>query len=538
MGRPAIILTSKFSVPSSRKAFGRYVGYIARKEALEEKEFLTAEEKDELSRVKKQVRKLNQENNFTRVKSEEHSEREAAAEKLMEKRNFFDLNDKEFDKYLGYMVRIDALNQKKNETGLNTKEQTELERIGQAASKLSEIHPTKEKVLDGVFSPDKDIVQLKDLDYIREQLNEGQENNSVLWQDVVSFDNSFLKKKGILSSTTGILNEEELQKATKKMQSIFQKEMDPPLNEMYWVASIHRNTDNVHIHIATVEKDPRRKIINREGISPPKGRRPQKIIDHMKSGFANELIGSSEMTKELSQRRQAIREAIQVNLTSQVEQPTFQAEINQFVRALPESRREWFYNKLDKNQKKMSDHLVDELLKYNSDFQKYKDLVWKMQDDRQDLYGKSKRENKNYAINQLYGKEGIYARNGNALLADLRKIDKQANHNQRHRINFKDKVDPNEYIQSALKEIRKDTTIQNNKIKSNDDYTLHSHIIKRRKNLKGHIYLKKPFISQSQIRKIKSNQEKVFEKTNADIETKKNLREFEKLQNEVERELE
>lgn len=58
----------------------------------------------------------------------------------------------------------------------------------------------------------------------------------------------------------------------------------------------------------------------------------------------------------------------------------------------------------------MSDHLVDELLKYNSDFQKYKDLVWKMQDDRQDLYGKSKRENKNYAINQLYGKEGIYAR--------------------------------------------------------------------------------------------------------------------------------
>lgn len=98
MGRPAIILTSKFSVPSSRKAFGRYVGYIARKEALEEK--------DELSRVKKQARKLNQENNFTRVKSEEHSEREAAAEKLMEKKNFFDLNDKEFDKYLGYMVKI------------------------------------------------------------------------------------------------------------------------------------------------------------------------------------------------------------------------------------------------------------------------------------------------------------------------------------------------------------------------------------------------------------------------------------------------
>lgn len=304
---------------------------------------------------------------------------------------------------------------------------------------------------------------------------------------------------------------------------------------MYWVASIHRNTDNVHIHIATVEKDPRRKIINREGISQPKGRRPQKIIDHMKSGFANELIGSSEMTKELSQRRQAIREAIQVNLTSQVEQPTFQAEINQFVRALPESRREWFYNKLDKSQQKMSDHLVDELLKDNSDFQRYKDLVWKMQDDRQALYGKSKRENKNYAINQLYGKEGIYARNGNALLADLRKIDKEANHNQRHRISFKDKVDPNDYIQSALKEIRKDAAEQKSKL--DDSYRPHLRA-KSKKSFKRHNYLKKPFISQSQIRKIKSNQEKVFEKINADKETKKNLREFEKLQNEVEQELE
>ena len=536
MGRPAIILTSKFSVPSSRKAFGRYVGYIARKEALEQKEYLTADEKTELSRVKKQVRKLDQENNFSKVKSEEHSKREATAKKLIEKKNFFYLNDKEFDKYLGYMVRIDALNQKKDKTGLSDDEQAELERVGQAANKLSEMRATKEKVLDGVFSSDKDIVQLKDLDYIRKQLNEGQKNNSVLWQDVVSFDNNFLKKKGILSSKTGILNEEELQKATKKMQSVFQKEMDPPLNDMYWVVSIHRNTDNVHIHIATVEKDPRRKIITRDGVSQPKGRRPQKIIDHMKSGFANELIGSSEITKELSQKRQAIREAIQVNLTSQVEQPTFQVEINQFVRVLPESRREWFYNKLDKHQKKMSDHLVDELLKDNSDFQKYKDLVWKMQNDRQDLYGKSKRENKNYAINQLYGKEGIYARNGNALLADLRKIDKQANHNQRHRISFKNKVDPNKYIQSALEEIRKDTAAQKDKTKS-EEYTPSLHV-RRRKNPSRHIYLKKPFISQSQIRKIKSNQEKVFEKTNADLETKKNLREFEKLQNEVERELE
>ncbi|WP_103661078.1 MobP2 family relaxase [Lactobacillus sp. HT06-2] len=537
MNRPAIILTSKFSAPNAQKTFGRYVGYMARKEALEQKEYLSEKEKSELDRVETQAKKLDQKYNFSVIKSEEHSKREKEAKELIEKKSIFDLNDKEFDKYLGYMVRIDALNHKKENSKLTAKEQSELEKIGAAANRLSELHATKEKVLDGVFSSDKNVVQLKDLNYIREQLNEGQKNNSVLWQDVVSFDNSFLKKKGILSST-GILNEEELQKATKKMQSVFQNEMDPPLNNMYWVAFIHRNTDNVHIHIATVERDPRRKLINRDGISQPKGRRPQKIIDHMKSSFANELIGSSELTKELSQKRQTIREAIQINLTAQVEQPTFQAELNEFIKILPESRRKWFYNKLNEPQKKMSNHLVDELLKDNSDFQKYKDLVWELQNDRQSLYGKSKRDNKNYAINQLYGKEGIYARNGNALLADLRKIDKQANHNQRHRVSFKEKVDPNKYIQSALEEIYKQKSKKENVKSSFDEsYAPHPHGKSKTRNIKGH-YLKKPFITQSQIRKIKSNQEKVFEKTNADRESRKNLREFEKLQNEVEKELE
>ncbi|MCT7840433.1 MAG: hypothetical protein N4Q43_00725, partial [Lactobacillus crispatus] len=104
-----------------------------------------------------------------------------------------------------------------------------------------------------------------------------------------------------------------------------------------------------------------------------------------------------------------------------------------------------------------------------------------------------------------------------------------------HRVSFKEKVDPNDYIQSALKEIRKDAAEQRSK--SDDSYTPHLRL-KIKKSFKRHNYLKKPFINQSQIRKIKSNQEKVFEKINADKETKKNLREFEKLQNEVEQELE
>ena len=74
-------------------------------------------------------------------------------------------------------------------------------------------------------------------------------------------------------------------------------------------------------------------------------------------------------------------------------------------------------------------------------------------------------------------------------------------------------------------------------MQSDDEYAPHLHT-EHKKFSKKHNYLKRPFISQGQIREIKSNQEKVFEKINADKETRKNLREFEKLQNEVEQELE
>ena len=43
--RPAIILTSKFSTETSGKSFEKYLGYMARKEALESKDYLSDEEK-------------------------------------------------------------------------------------------------------------------------------------------------------------------------------------------------------------------------------------------------------------------------------------------------------------------------------------------------------------------------------------------------------------------------------------------------------------------------------------------------------------
>ena len=67
MKRPAIILTSKFSTEKSGKSFGKYLGYMARKEALESKEYLTEQERKEISRITIKARELDVHGKFRKV---------------------------------------------------------------------------------------------------------------------------------------------------------------------------------------------------------------------------------------------------------------------------------------------------------------------------------------------------------------------------------------------------------------------------------------------------------------------------------------
>ncbi|HAQ7002655.1 TPA: hypothetical protein IX843_002900, partial [Enterococcus faecium] len=69
----------------------------------------------------------------------------------------------------------------------------------------------------------------------------GQQKGSIIYQDVVSHDNSYLEKMGLYDPKTDTLDEEGLKAAGRKMmETLFEKEQ---LNETgYWMATIHRNT--------------------------------------------------------------------------------------------------------------------------------------------------------------------------------------------------------------------------------------------------------------------------------------------------------
>lgn len=465
--QPAIILTSKFTSSYSNKSFGKYLGYMARKEALEGKEYLTQEEQDELKRVTTQARELDVYGKFFSVRTyKDDSLAKREAKTYLNEKNFAELSNEEFGKYLGYMSRIEALATKKDKNGLTVREENELKRVKKATSKLGDVHPMKDKVAIGTFTQDLDKVRLEDFQHIRDKLNEGQANGSVMWQDVISFDNNFLEKIGILNRSTGELDETLLKNATRKMMSVFEEKMDPPLYKPYWTASIHRNTDNIHIHIATVEAENHREMIKRakmvrskatgelvptgEFIYQSKGRRPLSVIDAMKFTFANEITNTSKLTKEISDSRNNVRANLQETFKRLIDRDDFQKNLDEFAKHLPESRRDWNYSYFEKNDpedKSKLDKLTESLVKDDPEYQKFVKEVKNYQQNRQELYGKSKRKSKNYAENKL---KDIRRRNGNTLLHELARMDKQA-----AQIRRKIKVLPinrnSNYIQSVLK---------------------------------------------------------------------------------------
>lgn len=534
MNRPAIILTSKFSTEANGKSFNKYLGYMARKEALESKEYLTNQEKKEINRITLKARKLDVHGKFKKVFEQSHDEQiDKQAKKLLNTKVLNELNDDQFSKYLGYMARSSALATIQGERELTPKETQELKRVTEAANKLTDLKVTKDKLAVGFFTSDLDRVHLKDFQHIRDQLNKAQANHSVLWQDVISFDNNFLVKKGILNRETGKLDEQAMRNASQEMMKVFQNKMDPPLYQPYWMASIHRNTDNVHIHFATVESSNHRPIIDRKDklgnlTKQPKGRRPQKVIDQMKSVFTNTLINTTDLTKEISRNRDQVRENIFQQFEKNKSNPDFQTMINQLVQHLPDNRRNWNYKWLEKNDingKALLDTITESLLKDDQDYQTYKKEVADYQDTRQALYGISKRENKNYKLNKL---NDIRRRNGNAVLKSLLKLDKQAS-----KIHGKIplRLNTKEYFQ----------TILSGSTKSKDFLEIGSRVSPlKRKTLKNR-NLNLFILNRNRINKIKkelqqkTKKEIILDKGNVALSKRKALTEYENMQKAAER---
>nr|WP_172692210.1 MobP2 family relaxase [Paeniclostridium sordellii]AUO31832.1 hypothetical protein [Paeniclostridium sordellii] len=318
------------------------------------------------------------------------------------KSKFIVNTDKKFKSYIDYINRDDAI------------------RNGayQQYSLYNEYMGNPEKTT-GIFTNDSNRLTQSEKDLVKEKFSLAQEKKSIMWQEVYSFDNEWLKKQGLYDPKTKFLDEDKIKNAIRKSIE-FSLEKSGMKETALWSGAIHYNTDNIHIHVAICEPNPTKK----------RGKRTQKTLDTMKSKFINHLLDFDEEYKEINKilRENLLKSSKDFDISKDA---TMKKLMNEVVNNLPPDSRHWHYNYNTMNDAKVP---LNKLIKYYIDTYKkdeYMDLINKLDKQEKELeevYGVGKRKKfKDYKQNKI---DELYTRMGNAFLSDLKVQLKQEKRNQ------------------------------------------------------------------------------------------------------------
>lgn len=325
------------------------------------------------------------------------------------------------------------------------------------------------KKLGALFTKDNEYLDNTEKKKLKNAFNVAQINGSNMWQSVFSFENDWLEKQGIYNSKNDYLDEKKIQNATRAAMKELEKREG--LKDITWTASLHYNTDNIHVHISFVEVNPKRE----------RGKVKPKSLYTTKSSFVNALLNKQE---DLSKINSIIRD----NLIGGKKNTSFKTDlemkkmVKEIMKVLPKDKRQWHYNH---NTMRRAKPLIDNLSKYyinNYKREEFKDLVNRLNKEDEfykDTYGKKKVKTATYKDNKL---QDLYTRMGNSILKEIK-----------------------DYVKEE--ELKKQKIYQNRK----DNFESKRNLI----------------ITQRNIKMIKDSLKEDFENI-------KNMNEYEKLQNEIE----
>ena len=267
------------------------------------------------------------------------------------------------------------------------------------------------KKCGNLFTSDRDFLSEDESKKLKRCFSIAQENGSFMWQDVFSFDNEWLEKYGMYDRRTGALDEKRLMEAVRNsMAEMIEREK---FDSLIWSASMHFNTDNIHIHIASVELNPTR-------YTKEDGFMQYKNLYRMKSKFANTLIDRSNEQKKINDimRNNIINGKKEISFHKDVEMKRLVTEI---IKKLPEDKRQWQYGYNSLYEVKP---LLDELTSYyikNYKKDDFEELIKSLNDEEEylkEVYGEGEKYfYKNYKKNKI---DELYYRMGNALLREIK----------------------------------------------------------------------------------------------------------------------
>lgn len=319
------------------------------------------------------------------------------------KTKFVTSDKKAFQDYVDYVDRDDAKKEQHTHEKLFTLYQDYMDNPDKTSSMFTEqsnqLNDEEKKQLKKVFE-------------------KAQKNNSIMWQDVITFHNPWLQENGLYDADTHTVDEKKLMEITRQsMKEMLKRER---LNESaVWSAAIHYNTENIHIHIATVEPQPTRE----------RGKRKPKTLDAMKSTVVNQILNRGE-------QHQKINDLIRKDMVGKKKQDSslrwknrdIQPLFLQIYNHLPEDKRQWQYSyRTLKPMKPFIDVLSQKYIeKYHS--HEYQQLLKKLDKEVEELkkaYGEGKVDEKRYKNYKQTKIDDLYKRMGNAFLKEMKDYDKQ-----------------------------------------------------------------------------------------------------------------
>ena len=298
----------------------------------------------------------------------------------------------------------------------------------------------------GLFTSEKDVFNEEEKNNLKYQMETAQKNGSLMWQTVISFDNRWLSENGLYNHDTKTLDEERIRSITRKaVEKMLQNEK---IKEPLWSAAIHFNTDNIHVHVATVDPKLSRPMksyvqyrYSKKGDKVIKtpikdadgnpiyrqeyvGRFKQLSIGKCKSIIVNQILNEKDINKQINT---LIRDNI---IGRKKENPfyeniAFRKAFLDLYNSMPNvDRKMWNYNSnVLVDVRPQIDNLTNAYIQWYhpEDYKKLQDLIRDQKEAYQKAYGNSKSGNW-YAENKI---QDLYTRMGNTILKEIKEYDRK-----------------------------------------------------------------------------------------------------------------
>ncbi|HHT7812914.1 TPA: MobP2 family relaxase [Streptococcus suis] len=288
------------------------------------------------------------------------------------------------------------------ETQLNFREYIDYMNRSYATERQSE-------EVTAIFTQTADYLQRSRMTELKEQLEAAYQNGSLLWQGVLSFDNTFLAEQGLYDISTGQVDQKAIKAVMRDMMpTLIQKE--GLSDSAFWWGNIHLNTDNIHIHFGLSEVESSREKIfyQPRGRMEYKGNFSQKTIQRFKSGVYHGLL--KDDSRSLLLRKEQILANVKTGLLQSVYQE------DRLISSAEKNFLEQAYNHLPLNKKWRYGSNAKDFAVSKFFLDKYLDSYF--ENEGKELYQQFVTETR--AFLQSY--EGVYSAEKNQTYEQVRKV--------------------------------------------------------------------------------------------------------------------